>query len=438
MRQRPTPGINTTGIALFMVLRTIKKPAGHISIFAVMKQSVLIVGAGPAGLMAAATLDTKKFDVTVLEKNNAAGRKFLVAGDGGLNITHSDAPVKFLSAYTPSGFMDRPFNTFNNRDLEEWLHKIGIATFTGTSGRVFPARHIKPIAVLNAILKNVNANGAKILYRHTWMGFTENGDLLFEHDGKQFLKRADICIFALGGASWPVTGSVGDWPEHFRSKGVDVVPFSPSNCAMRIGWPEDFISKTAGKPLKNIAVACKGKTIRGEIVITSIGLEGSGIYPLSPEIRAELEKNGSAEILIDLKPALTAETIVKRLSCKNVRGRTALLKETLNLGGAALLLLKQFTTREEFNDNQLIAGRIKALPLKVNALGPLNDAISSVGGISRGAVDGSFRLKALSGCYAIGEMLDYDAPTGGYLLQSCFSMGYFLADHLNKSELVVN
>lgn len=395
-----------------------------------MKRTVAIVGGGASALMLAAVLDPAKFTVTIYERNAALGRKFLVAGDGGFNLTHAEPPGEFIQRYTPAAFLEEAFNTFNNMDLIRWLAQLGIETYTGSSGRVFPMKGIKPVEVLNAFLRQLSSLGVHLRTRCVWTGFSHDGGLTFEGGEKV---KSDITVFALGGGSWPVTGSRGDWLSFFEARGVEVVPLAASNCSVVLQWPQGLGAKLQGKALKNIEIRCGSQRVLGEVVITRSGLEGSGIYPLSPVLRDNLQNQSDAKIHLDLKPALSTDTLVSRIANKR-HGRTLSehLAGQLHLSAAQLQLLKSQMSKEEFTDPLLLAQRIKNITLTVTAMGPLEKAISSVGGISLNAVDAQFQLRSLPGAYAIGEMLNYDAPTGGYLLQSCFSMAHYLGEVLNK------
>jgi len=241
----------------------------------------------------------------------------------------------------------------------------------------------------------------------------------------------EIVIFSLGGASWPVTGSTGDWLDYFREKGIMVKLFQASNCAVNVNWDQTFIARHAGSPLKNVAITCGKITNRGEVVLTDAGMEGGGVYPLSPAIREELALKGVAEVYIDMKPSLTHAAIVQKLSEAEFGNTTTRLRSVLRFSDAQVALIKHTLTREQFLDMNALTTAIKRFKIEVNGLGPLTEAISTVGGISLDEIDGNFELKKMPSHYCIGEMLDYDAPTGGYLLQSCFSMGKYLSDVLN-------
>jgi uncharacterized flavoprotein (TIGR03862 family) len=385
-----------------------------------MKQSVAIIGGGASALMLAAQLDEVKFDVTIYEGNSALGRKFLVAGDGGFNLTHSEELDKFISRYTPSDFFKHIISTFTNNDLRDWLKKIGIETFIGSSKRVFPIEGIKPIDVLNAILNELKRKNVSIQTNHTWKGF---------NDGEV---KANITVFALGGASWKVTGSDGAWTKYFLEKGIEIVPFQASNCAYEVKWKPEFISVAEGKSLKNILLRCDVQEKKGELVITKFGLEGGAIYALSPHIRKQLNKQGKTIVYLDLKPSLTVEQIKDKFRARGNRTIKKLLIDRLSFDDAQIELLKTILSKEEFTDLAVLAAKLKALPIIITSAAPIDDAISTVGGISLNEIDTNFQLKKLPNTYCIGEMLDWDAPTGGYLLQGCFSMGYCLAQHLNE------
>ncbi|MDZ4666221.1 MAG: NAD(P)-dependent oxidoreductase [Bacteroidota bacterium] len=386
-----------------------------------MKTSIAIIGGGASALMLAAQLSEAKFDVTIYESNSAVGRKFLVAGDGGFNLTHSEALEKFISRYTPSNFLNNSITSFTNNDLRDWFKSIGIETFIGSSKRIFPVEGIKPIDVLNAILKELKRKNVVIKTNFKWKGF-DDADV-----------KANITIFALGGSSWKVTGSDGSWTTYFSERGIDIIPFQASNCAYEVNWKDEFISIVEGRSLKNITVKCHANERKGELVITKFGLEGGTIYALSPEIRTHLNKEGFAKVYIDLKPSLTVEQIKDKFRARGNRTIKKLLIDRLNFDDTQIELLKTILSKDNFTNLEMLANKIKELPITINSTAPLDDAISTVGGISLNEVDSNFQVKKLPNTFCIGEMLDWDAPTGGYLLQGCFSMGYYLAQHLNKS-----
>lgn len=399
-----------------------------------MKKTISIIGGGACALILACELDPKKYSVSVFETNNALGRKFLVAGDGGLNLTHSESENEFIVRYTPHQFFKEAFSYFSNKHFIEWVNAMGIETFVGTSGRVFPKKGIKPIDVLKSFEEKIVKNNVTLNFKHEWKGFADNNGLIFKTAAGNKAIQSDITIFCLGGASWPVTGSKGDWRSLFEIKNVKTNPFLASNCSFKVEWPKNIIKEIEGKPLKNITINCGDKTHVGEIVLTAFGIEGSGIYPLSPQIRAQLKENESAKIYIDLKPHLSADECLKKLeSVETKLSYTENIVKKLNVNKMQMILLKSKMSKTDFLDPLKFVNNLKTLEIQISALGPIEDAISTVGGISLKEISEKFELKKLPNNFVIGEMLDYDAPTGGYLLQSCFSMGKFLADHLNET-----
>lgn len=396
-----------------------------------MKIAVAIIGSGPSALILAAELDPARYDVTIYERNAAPARKFLVAGDGGFNLTHSEPPDTFAARYHPAGCLDAYLRTFSPADLRAWLLRAGIPTYTGTSGRIFPEKGIKPVQVLDAILTLLKKKGVRILTRHRWTGW-KNDALCFEtRDGMHTITPA-ITVFALGGSSWSVTGSDGSWAPLFTAKGITVHPFEPSNCSVIMDWPAELVQEAEGLPLKNIAIRCGDAEKKGEAVITARGLEGGAVYFHSPAIRRQLKETGRAQLLLDLRPDLTVDEVLQKLrDASSRRSRKEQLRQALGLGKAALALLRHLLPKESFTSDALLAQQVKALPVTVTGLGTIDDAISTAGGIAFEAVDAHGELRKMPGTFVVGEMLDWDAPTGGYLLQACFSMGFALAQHLN-------
>lgn len=397
-----------------------------------MKKTIALIGSGPSALLLAAMLDQNKFNVTIYERNAAPARKFLVAGDGGFNLTHSEEINLFISRYTPSKFLESSIRSFTNTDLCNWLKSIGIETYIGSSKRIFPVKGIKPIDVLNAIVGELKNKNVQLKTNHTWKGWNIDNELLIANNDEEIIVKADVVVFALGGASWSKTGSDGTWKELFEKKDIAIIPFQASNCAVEIKWDKTFLETAEGKWLKNIAISCDGKEKKGEIVITAFGIEGSAVYALSPQIRKQLNEHNAAKIFIDLKPIFTLEEIKNKLADKGNRSYTKLLQDGLNLTDVQIALIKTILTKEEFTDRGILAEKIKQLPLQITSLAPIDDAISTAGGIALNEVDEYFQLRKIPQHYAIGEMLDWDASTGGYLLQACFSMGYFLAGRLNS------
>ena len=405
-----------------------------------MKKQIAIIGGGPAALMLAAHLDNSKFDVIIYEKNAALGRKFLVAGDGGFNLTHSENIDLFISRYAPAEFFEPIIKKFSNIDLVNWLKAIGIDTFVGTSKRIYPIKGIKPIVVLNAIIGVLKQKNVTIKTKHCWKGWKEN-QLLFSvaetannNNIIEFKTAPDIVVFALGGASWGVTGSDGGWVDSFEQKNISTIPFMPSNCAFQVNWNKKIIKIAEGQSLKNIVLTCDTVEKAGELVITQFGLEGGAIYALSGLLRKQLQKNKVAHLFIDLKPQWSVSEIKNKLNNRGNRSISECLKNTLNLSKVACELLKTSLSKEEYINTTILSEKIKHFAIETTAMAPIDEAISTVGGIDLTEVNSDFELKKIPRHYVIGEMLDWDAPTGGYLLQACFSMGYSLAEKLNSDK----
>jgi len=396
------------------------------------KQNITIIGGGPASLMLACSLDASKFNISIYEKNAALGRKFLVAGKGGFNLTHSEKLEQFVERYHPKQFIEPFLKHFSNTDFRNWLKSIGIETYVGTSKRVFPVKGIKPIEVLNAIEAMLKKNNVSIHYNHEWKGWS-NQQLIFQTSNNQILNiTTDNVVFSLGGSSWKVTGSLGDWTSYFEEKGIQTNPFYPSNCAYKINWNQELVKHISGQALKNVEFFCGSLRKKGEAVLTDFGIEGSGIYGLSKEIRLQLIEKQKAELFIDFKPELSLQEIQSRFENRGKLSIKDVLEKKVNLSLVQIQLLKYQSTKEEYNQPETISKLIKKFPLILTDFAPLDDAISTVGGIDLEEVKENLELKKLPNHYCMGEMLDWDAPTGGYLLQACFSMGKLVADKLNQ------
>lgn len=376
------------------------------------KLRVAIIGGGPAGLMAAATL-APHAAVDLYEHGKQPGRKFLVAGQGGFNLTNAVDGDALLRHYSPPGFLDAALRAFGSGALREWLAGMGVETWEGSSGRVFPRKGIKPVQVLERILQQLGQQDVRIHTEHAFTGFHE-GKVRVENKERSFLLEADRVIFALGGASWPVTGSTGIWPALFRGIGVEVLPFRSSNCGVEVAWPAAFIQAHEGKPLKNVRIKAGRLQAWGEATITRHGLEGNAIYPVVPALR-----DGVQELVIDLKPDSTGARLLERIGNKAARH----FAEAVHLGRMEHALLKAFTPKEASRDAGLFVRHAKALRIPVTGLRPIGEAISTVGGIPVDALNPDFSLRDHPRFFTIGEMVDWDAPTGGFLLQGCFAMG---------------
>jgi uncharacterized flavoprotein (TIGR03862 family) len=398
-----------------------------------MKKTVTIIGGGASSLLLAANLDTDLFDISIYEKNKTLGRKFLVAGNGGFNLTHSENQGLFIQKYLPSSFLNHHFAVFNNTHLRKWLYNtLQIETYVGSSGRIFPIKTIKPIQVLNAFITKLKEKKVVLKTQHEWKGWQQN-KLIFKVKNEELIIKSDLVIFALGGASWKVTGSDGKWITYFKEKKINTIPFEPSNCAFKINWNNDFIKIAAGQSLKNIVVKCNEIEKKGELVITEFGIEGGAIYALSEPIRKQLAINHTAVIYIDLKPQLNSIQIKNTLINRGNNSLTKQLSTKLNINTTHIALLKNNLRKEDFINIDTLTDNIKNLPLLLTGISPIDEAISTIGGVDLTEIDENFELKNLPKHFVIGEMLDWDAPTGGYLLQGCFTMAYTLAMHLNKN-----
>ncbi|MFC2970663.1 TIGR03862 family flavoprotein [Azotobacter bryophylli] len=388
--------------------------------------SVAIVGGGPAGLMAAEVLSRAGLRVDLYERMPSVGRKFLLAGVGGMNITHSEPREPFLSRYgARRGEIGRLLEGFGADELRQWIHDLGIDTFVGTSGRVFPT-DMKAAPLLRAWLKRLREAGVAIHTRHRWLGWSPVGELRLDTPEGERSVPADATLLALGGGSWAKLGSDGAWVPLLAARGVSVAPLQPANCGFDVaGWSEHLREKFAGAPLKNVALALEGLPPRvGEFVLTAGGVEGSLVYALSATIRERIDAEGAATLFIDLLPQHAPEKIEKALA--KPRGSRSMAKHLsgqLGIDGAKAALLRELTSREDFAEPQRLAARIKALPLALVRPRPLDEAISSAGGVTFAALDDNLMLRGLPGVFCAGEMLDWEAPTGGYLLTACFASG---------------
>ena len=387
---------------------------------------VAIIGGGPAGLMAAEVLASAGVRVELFDAMPSVGRKFLLAGVGGMNITHSEAKAPFLSRYRErEPEIATLLADFDAETLRAWIHDLGIDTFVGTSGRVFPT-DMKAAPLLRAWLKRLRESGVAIHTRSRWLGWDESGALRIATSEGERLVTADACVLALGGGSWARLGSDGAWVPLLESRGVEVSPLRPANSGFEVaGWSEHLRGKFAGAPLKNVTLALDGEAPRrGEFVLTEHGIEGSLVYALSAAIRQCLEQHGSAQVYLDLQPERSLEKVTALLS--KPRGSASMAKHLhrqLGLDGAKAALLRELTTPADFADMSRLARAIKALPIELLRTRPLDEAISSAGGVTFEALDQNLMLRALPGTFCAGEMLDWEAPTGGYLLTACFASG---------------
>jgi uncharacterized flavoprotein (TIGR03862 family) len=386
-------------------------------------KTVAIIGGGPAGLMAAETLAEAGVKAIIYDRMPSLARKFLLAGRGGLNITHSEPFEQFVERYGAAGDALRPMlEAFPPQALVDWCHGLGEETFVGTSGRVFP-KSFKASPLLRRWLRRLEGQGVEVRLRHAFIGFDERNRPIFEGpDGARASVEADATILALGGASWPRLGSDGSWVESLRDKGVSVAPLRPANCGFDVAWSPFMREKFAGQPLKNIALTFGRTRIRGEAMISQTGLEGGGIYALSAAMRDAIDEHGFATLWFDLRPDMThRELALRLLEAKPGQSTANVLRKAAGLSPAAAGLLREPGPLPQTPDE--IAKRIKGVPIHLTAVRPIARAISSAGGVAFDEIDANLMLKRLPGVFAAGEMLDWEAPTGGYLLQACLASG---------------
>jgi hypothetical protein len=386
---------------------------------------IVIIGAGPAGLIAAEKLAQAGRSVAIYERMPSPARKFLMAGRGGLNLTHGEDFERFLTRYGPArSILEPALRAYTPGDLVAWAEGLGEKTFVGSSGRIFP-ESFKASPLLRSWLARLTRLGVTLHTRHCWTGWDDGGKPVFlGPDNKPLHRKAAATLLALGGASWPRLGSDGGWVRLLRDRGVTVAKLAPSNSGAEIAWSPAYAEKSAGEPLKRIAVSIAGTTRRGEAIVTEQGLEGGAIYALSPLIRSSIATHGHAEIEIDLRPDLD-ETALARLLDRpqGSQSLSTYLRKAAKLAPAAIGLLREATGNMLPRDPVPLARLIKHVRLKVTAQRGLERAISSAGGIVLDEVDGHFMLRKLPGVFVAGEMLDWEAPTGGYLLQACFATG---------------
>jgi hypothetical protein len=389
---------------------------------------VTIIGAGPAGLMAAEVLAQGGAAVTVYDAMPSPGRKLLMAGRGGLNLTHSEALPEFLKRYGEAmPRLESAIHAFPPDRLREWSEALGQPTFVGSSGRVFP-KAFKASPLLRAWLRRLDSIGVQLKLRHRWRGWDEDGRLLFQTPNGQGVAETSATVLALGGASWPRLGSDGAWAETLAARGVAISSLRPANCGFAVAWSDIFRDRFEGQPLKGIALRFGAQTVRGEVMVTRTGLEGGAVYALSADLREAIASTGQATLGIALRPDLQISDLIARLAAP--RGKQSFsnwLRKAAHLSPVAIGLLQEAAIASGVSLSSLspenLAGLVNAVPIELTGVAPIARAISTAGGIAFDELDADFMIRRLPGVFAAGEMLDWEAPTGGYLLQASFATG---------------
>lgn len=390
---------------------------------------VAIIGGGPAGLMAAETLAKAGLSVTIYDRKPSVGRKFLMAGRGGLNLTHSEPMEKFKRRYGDTEDFMLPFiNQFTPDELRHWAEALGETTFIGSSGRIFP-QSFKASPLLRAWLKRLELLGVKFRLQKSWAGWNEKQELVFRTPDEIIQStKPDYTLLALGGASWPSLGSDGSWVDILEAVGIKITPLEPANCGFHLNWSDIFKNKFTGQPLKSIALTFEEKTVPGEIMISENGIEGGAIYALSSRLRRSLKLGKDTTLTIDLRPTLSLEQVKEKLlQPRHKQSLSTYLERILSLSPLEINLLREFDLKIGDYETDELAALIKAIPIRVRRTYSIDKAISSAGGVRLDELDNNLMLKKISGVFIAGEMIDWEAPTGGYLLQGCFATGHAAA-----------
>ncbi|MGR9013617.1 MAG: TIGR03862 family flavoprotein [Gammaproteobacteria bacterium] len=392
------------------------------------QKTVAVIGGGPAGLMAAEVLSQAGVKVNLYDAMPSVGRKFLMAGKGGMNITHSEPYDQFLSRYGSRKTHIKPLlDSFGSEALRDWVQALGIKTFVGSSGKVFPV-DMKAAPLLRAWLHRLRADGVSFHMRHQWLGWQDGLLRFLTPQGEQKIS-ADAVLLALGGGSWARLGSTGAWLPLLEQQGVSVAALQPANCGFDVAWSDFFRSRFAGQPLKSVQATFSPTAgaefcLPGELIVTDDGVEGSLIYKLSAQLREQIASTGSAVIYLDLAPGKDKQYLVDRISAP--RGKHTManyLRKRIGIDGVKAGLLREVLLKEDFADPVRLCEAIKAMPIKLVAARPIDEAISTAGGVTFEALDDHLMIRAMPGVFCAGEMLDWEAPTGGYLLTACFAGG---------------
>jgi len=406
-----------------------------------MTKEITIVGAGVGGLFTAYFLIKNGFKVSLFDQNSAIGKKFLVAGKGGLNLTHGEETEHFVDKYHPNQELFKNLiDNFSPKDLRKLCKEIGFETFKGTSNRIFP-KDIQAIEILNLLLAKLNSfKNFNLILNHKLEQISNENVVSFKclKTEKVINHKSDILIYSLGGASWKVTGSNGNWTKLFTQHNINIIPFSPVNCGYNCDWQKNFTSLFSSFPLKNCTFKFQNKSIRGEVLINQYGIEGSAIYALSYDLTNSLKnKSIETQLEIDFKPDLTETQLKDKIQLALKPNKITLsnfLRKKINLSSDILSLLIELNGKEILNSEELLINAIKSSSILLKSTRPIDEAISTTGGIDLKEIDQNFMLKKLPKHYIIGEMLDWSAPTGGYLIQGCISQAYLISKHITNTK----
>ncbi len=399
-----------------------------------MKAKVIVIGAGPAGLFCSYLLLKKGYSVDLYDHSSGPGKKFLIAGNGGLNLTHSEELDKFASKYGKnSNRFKNLLEQFSASDLRSWFkEELGLETFVGSSGRIFPEKMQAGEALVNWIKILKSYEGFNLYLKHKFIKINKDKELTFEFSNEKIVVKADSIVFGLGGASWKKTGSDGLWKENLEELGLKINEFLPMNCGFERSWSEFFKKNIQRSYIKNVEVFFNEKSVKGDLMLTPYGVEGGPIYALSNFIRDEL-RNNSTYISIDLKPGLSEKAIFSKIENRNKKvSLSNHLRKSLGFSRNIFIFLKELLEPEVFESMEELAKNIKSLKVSLEKPRPINEAISTSGGICFSNLNESLEFKNIEGIYFCGEMLDYEAPTGGYLLQSCFSTAWKVANSISS------
>ncbi len=394
---------------------------------------IAVIGGGPAGLAAAETLSQAGLAIDLFDAMPSLGRKFLMAGRGGLNLTHSEPLDRFLTRYgVRSTELGAMVSACTPQSLQDWAEGLGVTTFVGSSGRVFP-REMKAAPLLRAWLHRLRSAGVRIHVRHRWLGWHADQGLRFATPEGEVIHQVDATVLALGGGSWARLGSDGAWMPVLSAQDIPLAPLQPANCGFEVPWSDIFRTRFAGEPVKNVSASCIGldgkpHQQQGEFVISEHGVEGGLIYALSAPLRDYLQRDGSATVMLDLLPSHDSARVLREVSHpRGSRSLSSHLQSRLGIAGVKAGLLREVLDKDAMHDNTTLAATIKALPLRLTATRPIDEAISTAGGVEFAALDAHLMLKQLPGVFCAGEMLDWEAPTGGYLLTGCIATGHAAA-----------